>query len=539
MPHDRKATLPADHADGQAPPVPTPPRSFRNIAGLLVIIVVLVVGGRWGYHYWQKLSQETSTDDAYITADISQVSSQVSGTITQVLVHDNQVVKPGDLLMVLDESSYKAAVEQAQANLEAAIAAARGATVNVNLTAQTGNAQETQAQGVVEQAQSSIGGAQAELDRSRAGLAKSTATVKEAQANIATAQAGVEAASANRRQTQAAVDAAAAQVATARGAIRAAEAGVAAAKAEAERTNQDVTRYQALLKESAISRQVVDNAMAAAEVSRAKLDSAREQVQIAKDTLEARNADLEAAKQKLLAADAAVNQAAAQLGAAREHTQVVATDVNSARAAEQAAGQSIKQAQAKHSQALGQLAQARTTHQQVAISNTAQAQAQAKIDQAVAALKDAQIKLNRCRIYAGVGGTISKKTATVGALVQPGSPLMAIVLSDNLWVVANYKETQLARMLSGQEAIIEVDALRKERFRGRLDSIAPATGATFALLPPENASGNFTKIVQRVPVKIVFEPGQRDWDRLRGGMSVKATMLLNSAQPTRGGSVLH
>jgi membrane fusion protein (multidrug efflux system) len=141
----------------------------------------------------------------------------------------------------------------------------------------------------------------------------------------------------------------------------------------------------------------------------------------------------------------------------------------------------------------------------------------------------ALIKLGYCRIYAPRAGQISKKNVTVGALVQPGTPLMAIVVNEGLWVVGNYKETQLAKVVPGQKAEIEVDALRGQRFEGRVDSVAAATGATFALLPPENASGNFTKIVQRVPVKIVLDPGQPGLERLRGGMSVKATISLRSA----------
>jgi membrane fusion protein (multidrug efflux system) len=101
---------------------------------------------------------------------------------------------------------------------------------------------------------------------------------------------------------------------------------------------------------------------------------------------------------------------------------------------------------------------------------------------------------------------------------------MAVVKNDGIWVIANFKETQLAKVVQGQEAEIEVDALRGEKFRGRVDSVSAATGATFALLPPENASGNFTKIVQRIPVKILLDPGQRDLERLRGGMSVKAVI---------------
>ena len=107
----------------------------------------------------------------------------------------------------------------------------------------------------------------------------------------------------------------------------------------------------------------------------------------------------------------------------------------------------------------------------------------------------------------------------VGQVVQPGQPLLALVSQDDLWVTANFKETQLKNMRAGQRAKVSVDALGRD-FEGHVDSIAPATGAKFSLLPPENATGNYVKVVQRVPVKIVIDPGQDPEHRLRPGMSV-------------------
>ena len=108
--------------------------------------------------------------------------------------------------------------------------------------------------------------------------------------------------------------------------------------------------------------------------------------------------------------------------------------------------------------------------------------------------------------------------------MQPGQPLMALVSLGDVWVVANFKETQLADMRDGQRATIEVDALGGREFKGHVDSMAAATGAKFSLLPPENATGNYVKVVQRVPVKIVLEPGQDPDHRLRPGMSVIPTV---------------
>jgi len=114
----------------------------------------------------------------------------------------------------------------------------------------------------------------------------------------------------------------------------------------------------------------------------------------------------------------------------------------------------------------------------------------------------------------------------VGQTVAPGQPLMALVDLDNLWVTANFKETQLRSVQPGRRVRVSVDALGGREFTGKVDSIAAATGARFSLLPPDNATGNYVKVVQRVPVKIVFDPGQDPEHRLRPGMSVTPTVLL-------------
>ena len=121
---------------------------------------------------------------------------------------------------------------------------------------------------------------------------------------------------------------------------------------------------------------------------------------------------------------------------------------------------------------------------------------------------------------------MSKKGINVGQVVQPGQPLLAVVQLDDLWVTANYKETQLKNMRPGQRAVVDVDALSGREFKGKVDSISGATGARFSLLPPENATGNFVKVVQRVPVKIVLDAGQDAERLLRPGMSVGAAVYM-------------
>ena len=152
--------------------------------------------------------------------------------------------------------------------------------------------------------------------------------------------------------------------------------------------------------------------------------------------------------------------------------------------------------------------------------------AKEKLRVAQAQLQDVRNQLGWCTICAPSGGRVGRKQVEVGNRVSPGGSLLAVV--DGAWVVANFKETQLGRMRVGQPVKIEIDGVPGRTFRGHVDSFAPGTGSTFALLPPDNATGNFTKVVQRVPVKIVFEPDSiRGYeDRILPGLSAIPTVEL-------------
>jgi len=140
------------------------------------------------------------------------------------------------------------------------------------------------------------------------------------------------------------------------------------------------------------------------------------------------------------------------------------------------------------------------------------------------ALADVMTDKASVEIPSPVAGTVSKKTVEVGQVLQTGQPLMSIVPMENVWITANFKETQLDQMRVGQRVRVSVDALGGRSFAGHVDSFAAATGARFSLLPPDNASGNFVKVVQRVPVKIVLDNAQDASALLRPGMSVNATV---------------
>ncbi len=155
---------------------------------------------------------------------------------------------------------------------------------------------------------------------------------------------------------------------------------------------------------------------------------------------------------------------------------------------------------------------------------TSQAQiskALALVETRKAALDLAKLRLSYCNIYAPVKGRIGKRNLEVGQYVQPGQPLMIVVNGDKFWVVANFKETQLEKMKVGQEVSIKLDSYPDAEIKGKVSSFSLATGAKFSLLPPDNATGNFVKITQRVPVKIELDDESKYKDILKAGLSVE------------------
>jgi membrane fusion protein, multidrug efflux system len=208
------------------------------------------------------------------------------------------------------------------------------------------------------------------------------------------------------------------------------------------------------------------------------------------------------------------------LAAARASTASVAA----ARANEAAAQQTVEQANDRLTQAEANHRSAQTGPQQVASTNARALAAVADVAQKRAALEQAELNLGYTKIIAPVSGEVNK-SVVVGMNVQPGQQLLAVVPLDEVWITANFKETQLRHMQVGQKVKIHVDSTGTT-VRGHVDSIAGATGPVFSLLPPENATGNYVKIVQRLPVKIVLEPGENRDRRLRPGMNVVPSVYL-------------
>jgi len=272
----------------------------------------------------------------------------------------------------------------------------------------------------------------------------------------------------------------------------------------------------------------VEAAQRDVDAAHSRRDAARAELQLARanDTKAAR--DLERMKQLIAKDEISQQQYDATVAAADAARAAVASAdaaVAEAESRSRMADRRLDQARARLEQSQGDVRSAETAPQQVAAARARAAAAEAKVQQAKAALDQARLNLDYATVKAPASGVVSKKTVEVGQVVQAGQPLLAIVPLDDIWVTANFKETQLKNMRPGQPAIISVDAYGRRKYRGHVNSIASATGAKFSLLPPENATGNYVKVVQRVPVKIVFEKGQDPERLLRPGMSVVPTVI--------------
>jgi membrane fusion protein (multidrug efflux system) len=214
---------------------------------------------------------------------------------------------------------------------------------------------------------------------------------------------------------------------------------------------------------------------------------------------------------------AAARVADSELEAARNKLAAASQDADTKKAA-------MLNAQARVAQARATVQEAQANLQQVNVRVADVASAQAKIAQARADLEVAKLNLSYTTVVAAIDGAVTRKSVEVGQIVQPGQGLLMLVPLQDVWVTANFKETQLATVRAGQKAEVKVD-LTDQSYSGRVDSIAGATGTRMSLLPPENATGNYVKVVQRIPVKIVLDPIPNGVHVLRPGMNVEATIF--------------
>jgi membrane fusion protein (multidrug efflux system) len=274
-----------------------------------------------------------------------------------------------------------------------------------------------------------------------------------------------------RVDTDAALLGAERQLSAAQARLVTAEAQVREAQSTYKNTADDVARYKLLIAKEEISQQRYDTAVSISNTAKA--------------TVDARQAAVVEAEQNVRVAQTAIDQANAR----------------------------IAQADASIESAL-------TAPQQVAVSQARAKTAEAIVAQRRALLEQAQLNLSYCTIVAPVSGIIQKKSVEIGSNVSPGQELMAVVPLDDIWVTADFKEAQLRHMKPGQRVTFSVDAYDRE-YKGTVTGIGGASGSLLSLLPPENATGNFVKVVQRLPVRIDIDPHQNDDHRLRPGMSVE------------------
>lgn len=406
------------------------PFNFRKVLAYNAALLGLGAASVFCYQFWQFSSTHEETDDAYTTGHLHPIGARINGTVTKVLVDDNQFVKAGDLLVQLDPIDFEVKVQAALAALETAQHQSKAAQTSVSLASKNATAQSTSAEG---------------------NLSNSTATISKAKAAVLEAKSSIPIALSK----------------------------VGQADADLKKAEADYLRYAVLEKQGAVSKQ--------------QLDAATRDFQFSKKAREA--------------AEQEVRQAQAQLTQAEEGVRIAESQLTQSHGMQQQADAAIVQTEVnKH---------------QFHVSNAA-------VLQAKAALREAQLQLSYTRIVAPTAGRVGKKSVEVGQRVQSGQPLMVIV-PEKTWVIANFKETQLERMHPGQAVEIKIDSLPHHKFTGVVDSFSPGSGSSFALLPSDNATGNFTKIVQRIPVKILFnnESTKEFQGRLVPGMSTIVSVKVN------------
>jgi len=254
------------------------------------------------------------------------------------------------------------------------------------------------------------------------------------------------------------------------------------------------------------------------------LAQAQAEVATGEAAVESLDSQMALQKSAIAQAQAAVAATKAQLGFAEQqdarYRNLVKTGAGTAQRAEQAES-NLRAAKADLARNQAALVGAR---QQVTVLKNKRREAETELERDRAAQNQAQLNLGYTTITAPIAGTVGARSLRVGQYVQAGTALMAVVPLHEVFVVANFKETELTHMRGGETAEVTVDAFPGVTIQGRVDSLAPASGQEFALLPPDNATGNFTKIVQRVPVKIALNPGSPLIGLLRPGMSVEASV---------------
>ncbi|MGI8788339.1 MAG: efflux RND transporter periplasmic adaptor subunit [Pyrinomonadaceae bacterium] len=440
----------------------TPPKKKRSRLPIYIVGSVIFVGGIIGLAWWLHARQFATTDDAFVEGNISLITPKISSYVVRIHVQENQLVKKGDLLIELDSREPEAKLEEAQVAKQTALAELEKANATTALTRKNGKAGLTEASSNLETAKNNV-------EQSRLASDSKQNVIEQNRSRAAVAEA-------NLSQVQEQIPAAEASLAQARAQVPAAQAKIDYARAE-------FARNKSLFDAGDISKQEFEQSKRELSQIEAAMTMAEKQVEIAQ----------------------------AQFAALRRQVEVERSRVKEMQSgiasAESDYRQSLAQVDATASQAnesLGRLQGAQTLPEQIAVQSSEISAAEAKVAQAENAIRQAELEVSYTKIYAPQDGYVARKTVQEGQLVQPDQSLMAITQND-FWVVANYKETQLEQMKIGQPVDIYIDAYPNTVFHGKIDSFQAGTGSRFSVLPSENATGGFVKVVQRVPVKIVFD----------------------------------
>ncbi len=426
------------------------------IGGIIAVCAIL------GLSWWIYSRQFATTDDAFIEGNITIVSPKISAHVAKVFVTENQFVKKGDLLIELDAQESEIKLAQAKAALQTAIANRGKAEANVSLTRLTGNAD-------LSQAKSNLQTAKTDIEQNRFASSSKQNAVEQARRQTVTAEA-------NLKQFQA-------QIPASNAAIEQAKAQVSAAKSKSETARLEYERDKKLFDGGIVSRQNLEQSNKELSAAQADLVSAQKQVEIAQAQLTALNRQIEVA--------------AARLDEIKGN---IASAENDYR-------QSLAQLNVAASQAdesAGRLQGAENLPAQDAVGRSDVDIAAAQIGQAQTLVNQAEIEIGFTKIYAPQDGYISRKSVQEGQLVQAEQALLTVT-QGGIWIVANYKETQIEKIKIGQPVDIYIDAYPSAAFHGKVEGFQAGTGSRFSVLPGENSTGNFVKVVQRIPVKIVFD----------------------------------
>jgi membrane fusion protein (multidrug efflux system) len=494
-----------DTPDTEKPAADKPrPNPRRQLILALVASVVLVLAVLWGVRYYHYAQTHVSTDDAYVSGNLVNVSPIISGTLNHLAVQEGDRVRAGQLIARLEDSGAQASVRQAQASYDAARTQIPQARISLAYQQQATDAAIRSAQAEIGAQSAKTSGAQQQVTLTAATMADQ---VRQAQ-----------------RQA----------VQTAQRAADTDAAKIASAEADQLKAVRDEARYATLVKQQAVTQQKYDQVQATTISAQSDLQSAREQA------AESRS--------RVLGAQADVEQALAQLKAAQHSADAAQKDIDVYRAGLTLAQSNLKQVGIKQAdvannlqqggQAQASLATALAGRRQIALKERQIETYQAQAAESKAALANAQVTERDTFIYAPTDGQVVRKAVSVGAALSPGQTIVTLTAGSEVWVTANFKETQLTHVRRGQSAEVEVDTFPGKVFRGRVQAIEEATGSSTALLPPDNATGNFTKVVQRVPVRIsLIAAGDGDDKKyaraadiagLRQGLSVTATVDTSS-----------